>query len=155
MSDSGRRALTYYALLLAQTVAACLLFVVVFPIFYELVNHLGVRQDISVQDQIVIVISASVLHGCYWTRLLWVEVTAPLRNRFVAHLIFFASRVSFFFGGAFFSAVFFRHLPELEVFPPFGPIAIKALYFVVVLFGLFCYSLELERLGKAIDDLAE
>jgi hypothetical protein len=111
-----------------------------------------------VQDQIVIVISASALHGCYWSRLLWVEVTAPLRNRFVAHLIFFASRVSFFFGGAFFSAVFLRHLPELEVFPPFGPTAIKALYLVVILFGLFCFSLELERdwrSGRVINGRSE
>jgi MFS superfamily sulfate permease-like transporter len=67
-------------------------------------------------------------------------------------ILLFASRVNFFFGGAFFSAVFFRHLPELEVFPSLGQTAIKALYLAAVLFGLFCYSLELERLGKAIDD---
>jgi hypothetical protein len=58
--------------------------------------------------------------GCWW-----VAVAAPFQNRFVVHLVLFASRVSFFFGGAFFSAVFFDHLPELEVLPPLGRIVIK------------------------------
>jgi hypothetical protein len=62
----------------------------VFPIFHELVNHLSDRQDIGLQDQILIVIS--VLHGCH-RRLLWVAVAAPFQNRFVAHLVPLASRV--------------------------------------------------------------
>ena len=79
-------------------------------------------------------------------------VTPPFHSVFVAHLLFFASRVSFFFGGALFSAIFFRHLPELDVFPPLGQAVVKLLYVAGVLFGLFCYSLELDRLGKAIED---
>jgi hypothetical protein len=75
---------------------------------------------------------------------------SSVSEQLVVHLVLFASRVSFFFGGAFFSAVFFDHLPELEVLPPLGQIIIKALYLAVVLFGLFCYSLELKRLGNAI-----
>jgi hypothetical protein len=146
--------IAYASLLFAQTATACALFWMAFPIFYHLVTHLGERQDLAISDQIVIIFNAAVLHGCYWTRLLWVQVTPPFQNRFVAHLLFFGSRVSFFFGGALFSAVFFRHLPELEFFPPFGQIAIKAIYLAAVLFGLFCYSLELERLGRAVDDPA-
>jgi hypothetical protein len=148
---STRKRLAYGMLLLAQTAATSVLFLIVFPIFYELATHLGTRQDLAAEDQISIVICACVLHGCYWTRLLWVDVMVPFHNRFLAHLVLFASRVSFFFGGAFFSAVFFRHLPALEALPPLGQTAVKAVYLAAVLFGLFCYSLELERLGKAID----
>jgi hypothetical protein len=36
----------------------------------------------------------------------------------VGHLFVFAGRASFFFGGAFFSALFFRHVPELDQLPP-------------------------------------
>jgi hypothetical protein len=49
---------------------------------------------------------------------------------------------------------FLQAPPELNVFPPFGQIAIKALFLAAVLLGLFCYSLELERLGRAFDDPA-
>lgn len=48
----------YGILLFAQTAAACMLFWMAFPIFYQLVTHLGERQDLAVSDQIVIVFSA-------------------------------------------------------------------------------------------------
>jgi uncharacterized membrane protein YhhN len=73
---------------------------------------------------------------------------------FIAHPVFFAARVSFLFGGAFFSAISFRHLPELGSLPPFGEALIRAVSIVAILFGLFCYSLELDRLGKAIEEPA-
>lgn len=81
-----------------------------------------------------------------------VPVVAPFHNVFVAHLCSFASRVSFFFGGALFSAVFFRHLPALEALPSFARIAFGTFEVVIVLFALFCYSQELERLAKAIEE---
>ncbi|WP_455270936.1 hypothetical protein [Rhizobium herbae] len=142
----------YAVLLAAQTAAAFILFWMVFPIFYSLVTHLGERQGLDFPQQLAIVASAALLHCFYWTRLKWVPVTPPFHSVFVAHLLFFASRVSFFFGGALFSAIFFRHLPELDVFPPLGQAVVKLLYVAGVLFGLFCYSLELERLGKAVED---
>lgn len=79
-------------------------------------------------------------------------VTPLFHGVFVAHLLFFASRVSFFFGGALFSAIFFRHLPELDAFSPFAQAFVKSVYVAATLFGLFCYSLELDRFGKAVED---
>ncbi|RDL50612.1 hypothetical protein BLJAPNOD_01733 [Ensifer sp. M14] len=64
----------------------------------------------------------------------------------------FASRASFVFGGALFSVIFFRHVPQLEVLPPLGQGIAKTLGVMAVLFALFCYSLELERLGKVIEE---
>ncbi|ACS59982.1 hypothetical protein Rleg_6951 (plasmid) [Rhizobium leguminosarum bv. trifolii WSM1325] len=61
-------------------------------------------------------------------------------------------RVSFFFGGALFSAIFFRHLPELDALPPFAQACVKSVYVAATLFGLFCYSLELARFGQAVED---
>ncbi|MBY5817678.1 hypothetical protein HFN60_18845 [Rhizobium leguminosarum] len=118
-------------LLAAQTAAALILFWIVFPIFHGLVTNLGERQALDLSDQVGIVASAALLHCCYWTRLKWVPVTPPFHSVFVAHLLF-ASRVSFFFGGALFSAIFFRHLPELDAFPPLAQ--------------------AFDRFGKAIED---
>jgi hypothetical protein len=146
--------LLYSALLLGQTVAALSLFWLAFPIFSWLVTHLGERQNLRLSDQIAIALSALLLHCLYWARLRWVSVVAPCHNIVVSHLCAFASRISFFFGGALFSAVFFRHLPELEILPPLGQTIAQSLYIAAILFGLFCYSLELDRLAKAIEEPA-
>ncbi|WP_260694715.1 hypothetical protein [Rhizobium leguminosarum] len=108
----------------------------------------------SLSDQVGIGASAALLHCFYWIRLKWVPVTSPFHSVFVAHLLFFASRVSFFFGGALFSAIFFRHLPELDALPPFAQACVKSVYVAATLFGLFCYSLELDRFGKAVEGRA-
>jgi hypothetical protein len=70
---------------------------------------------------------------------------------FLAHLVRFGSRVSFFLGGALFTAVFFRHIPEMEMLPPIGRGLARVTLLLAVLFSLFCYSLELDRLGDEID----
>ena len=66
----------------------------------------------------------------------------------------FAGRASFFFSGAPFTMILFRHIPELDVFPPLEQSVIKILILMRILFALFCYSLELERLGKAFEEPA-
>ncbi len=76
---------------------------------------------------------------------------APVRNAFIGHLLLFAARASFFFGSALFSAIFFRHLPQLDALPPLGQGVAKAVVFMTVLFSLFCYSLEVERLGREVE----
>jgi hypothetical protein len=62
----------------------------------------------------------------------------------------FLSRLSFIFGGALFSVVFFRHLPELDQGINVLLTAKRGLELVGSLFALFCLTLELERLGNAI-----
>ncbi|WP_426240281.1 hypothetical protein [Pararhizobium sp. DWP1-1-3] len=144
----------YATLLAGQTAAAAALFVIVFPLFRQIVTHLGERQELSLSQQALIMTIAAVLHVLYWARLKWVAVVAPFHNVFAAHLCSFASRVSFFFGGALFSALFFRHLPEIDALLPVGQTLIRTVYVLVVLFGLFCYSQELDRLAKALEDPA-
>lgn len=142
----------YLILLAGQTAAAFALFVIVFPLFRQVVTHLGEQQEISFSQQILIMAFATVLNGLYWIRLKWVAIVAPFHSVFAAHLCSFASRVSFFFGSALFSALFFRHLPEIEALLPVGQTLIRTMYVVVVLFGLYCYSRELDRLAKALED---
>ncbi len=141
-----------YALLLAaQTAAASALFWIVFPWFRRMITHIGEQQQMKLSQHITIMALAVLLHGFYWTRLKWVRVVVPFQNVLLAHLCSFWSRVSFFFGGALFSTLFFRHLPELDALPSFGLSAVGVLEIVVVLFALFCYSQELDRLAKALE----
>ena len=142
----------YVFLMVIETAAAMFLFYTIFPIFRQVITQLGKPQDISPYQQVAVAGGALVLQACYWVRFRWVAVPAPFRNALVRHLFLFASRVSFFFGGALFSVFFFRHVPELDQFPSFIQGAVKLLEVLLVLFSLFCYSLEIERLGRAKED---
>jgi hypothetical protein len=51
---------------------------------------------------------------------------------------------------ALFSIVLFRHLPELSFDVDIFLFGHRAVVLIVSLFALFCFSLELERLGAAL-----
>lgn len=153
MGQPSRRAATYGGLLILQTAAASCLFWMILPIFRRMVSRFGEPQVLELWRFATIIGCVLVLQSCYWIRLQRVPICIPFHNVVVGHLLLFASRASFFFGGAFFSAIFFRHVPELSALPPLGQGFAKALAVLAILFALFCYSLELERLGKAIEGL--
>lgn len=151
MRAEGRPAASYLLLLGLQTAAASLLFWTVFPTFQRIVMRSGQPQRLDASMVLAALASVVVLQVCYWVRYRHVPVWAPLRSALLGHLLVFASRASFFFGGALFSAVVFRHIPQLGFLPPLGQGLAEALGLLAVLFSLFCYSLELERLGRAIE----
>ncbi|WP_246754691.1 hypothetical protein, partial [Rhizobium lusitanum] len=125
---------------------------IVFPIFSSMVANLGERQEIPVSSLIAVLSGTVVLQASYWARIRWVAVCPPCQSIFVAHVVSFAARLTFLFGGVFFSTIFFRHLPEASSLPPLGQAVLRGVSIVMVLFGLFCYSTELERLAKAVED---
>ncbi|OOG67796.1 hypothetical protein B0E45_20525 [Sinorhizobium sp. A49] len=149
---ADRSFVVYFTLLLVQTGAASVLFWMIFPLFQKLVMRSGEAQELDIFVVIGVVSAATVMQMCYWARYRYVAVWRPFHSCFVGHLLMFASRASFFFGGALFSVIFFRHVPQLEVLPPLGQGIAKTLGVMAVLFALFCYSLELERLGKVIEE---
>ena len=151
MGQASRWAAAYGGLLVLQTAAASCLFWMILPIFRRMVARLGEPQNLELWRLATIMGCVIVLQSCYWIRLQRIPIYIPFRNVVVGHLLLFASRASFFFGGAFFSVIFFRHVPELSALPPMSQGIAKALTVLAILFSLFCYSLELERLGKAIE----
>ncbi len=111
-SHSG--ALAYAFLLLVQTAAASVLFWTIFPIFRRIIAQIGQPQELNGATELAVVGGVVILQCCYWVRLRFVKVRAPLHSVFIGHLFLFASRASFFFGGALFSVFFFRHLPRVR-----------------------------------------
>lgn len=146
-----RPASAYCLLLLAQSLAVAWLFWFVIPIFRQFVTGAGNAQDLNWRDELGITAAAVTLQTLYWTRLHLVPVWAPVRSVLAGHVVKFASRASFFFAGAFFSTIFFRHIPELDALPPVGQGMARVTLVLVLLFTLYCYSLELERLGSALE----
>jgi hypothetical protein len=86
----------------------------------------------------------------YWYR--YMHVAIPFRGPklFLSHVFLFLGRLSFIFGSALFSIVLFRHLPELSFDVDIFLFGRRAVVLIVSLFALFCFSLELERLGAAL-----
>jgi hypothetical protein len=66
------------------------------------------------------------------------------QNPLLGHLVLFLSRLNFIFAGAMFSAVYLTRFNEIDI-ALWGFVLLST-----VLFSIFCYSPELERLGKAL-----
>jgi hypothetical protein len=86
----------------------------------------------------------------YWYRLQRVPIPFRGSNAIVSHFLLFLGRLSFIFAGSLFAVVFFRHLPELDQNADTLLMARRGLLLVGSLFALFCFALELERLGHAL-----
>jgi hypothetical protein len=141
----------YLCMLATETVVAVFLFSVIFPVFLQMVSGLGETLDLSLQIQVEVIGGSVALQYLYWLRFALVPVVAPFKSVVVGHLVGFGSRVSFFFGGALFSTIFFRHLPELSSYPAIGQLVVQGAIVLGALFALYCYSRDLESLGKAIE----
>lgn len=145
----------YLALIAVQTAGSTVLFFAVFPLFQKVIQQSGQPQVLDSLTAVSSMAAVLLTQICYWVRYRFVPIWAPVRSAIVGHLLLFASRVSFFFGGALFSAIFFRHVPQLATLPPFGQSLAKGCGVMVMLFTVFCYSQELERLGRAIEERAQ
>jgi hypothetical protein len=88
----------------------------------------------------------------YWYRLQRIPIPFENPNVVLSHLFMFLGRLSFIFGGAIFSVVFFRHLPNLDGTTDAWLLIRRAAVLGWTLFALFCVSLELDRLGHAFEN---
>ena len=89
----------------------------------------------------------SAMQISFWCRLLYAPIPLRRSNVFLNHLFLFLDRLSFIFGGALFSVVVFRHLPEIGR----DTMALHGMIFTGWLFPLFCTNLEVVRLAQAFD----
>jgi hypothetical protein len=90
------------------------------------------------------------MQAAYWYRLRYIPIPFQRSGPLLSHLLFFLGRLSFIFGGWLFAVVFFRHLPAIEQDVDNLLMARRALTLVGSLCSLFCVTLELERLGRAL-----
>ncbi len=139
-----KRALSWL-LLTAETMGALIILWNGVPIHQRLLmgstaNQAGPRVFVLGTVAVVLIQSA------YWIRLRCLPQMRFKRQLVLGHTIQFLGRLSFVFIGGMFSVVLFTRFEELE-FSPW-----KALLLMAVLFSLFCYTLDLDRLGKAFSE---
>jgi hypothetical protein len=144
------KARTYALLLVMQTLAAAIILTTMVPIYGAISVGLG-HQIAKLPESPVLLISALLLFHCtYWFRLLRVPISVVLHSLALSHLVLFAGRLSFIFGTSFFALVIYRFLPALHDIPDPGRFTLRFCAGLLILFSLYCYSTELERLGVAL-----
>jgi hypothetical protein len=148
MENRQRRGI-YLLLLLAQIIGAGIIIWNVLPDFRQLVLTPGHQLPDIHYDNIATLGALFVMQVAYWYRLRRLPIPFQGSSLILNHLLLFLGRLSFIFGGTLFSLVFFRHLPALDHGTDLFVMSQRGLLLSVAMFALFCFSLELERLGHA------
>jgi hypothetical protein len=152
-SESGRRRVIAYISLLAVQIIGALVFVwKELPSFNQLLVNPGQQLPFLPYDDLTTAGVLLVMQIAYWYRLRHVPIPFQGPNLILSHVFLFLGRLSFIFGGALFSVVFFRHLPALDNDADVMLMAVRGVLLTGSLFALFCLTLEVERLGHALED---
>ena len=84
------------------------------------------------------------IQPAFWVaRRIPLEPRGPLRP-VLGHLVMFGGRLAFAFVSGVFSAVFYTRFGQLHAEP------FRMAILVAILFSMFCYTLEMERLGRTL-----
>jgi len=132
----------FWVLFAAQALGAAIILRAVVPLYRELALHGADPRD-GPSVRLWAIAGLAIIHLAYWKA--WhsfKNVTLP-RQILLAHLFQFAARLNFVFAGAMFSVAYFAR-PEHIVFQFF-----RCLLLLCILFSIFCFSLQLERIANA------
>jgi len=144
-----RPVLAYTLLLIVQTVCALVILFHIHIAFRVLVAHIGEQQTLPTGILAQICVAALLGQICYWTRLYRVPVPQGFRSLPLGHLLAFGARLGAIVGGALASIYFLRHLPEMTSIADGFTLAWRSSLLLAVVFAIYCYTLELERLAAA------
>jgi hypothetical protein len=140
----------YLLLLAVQAMGALLVVSRESTDFRQLVLHPGEQAAYMRSDDFVMIGTLIAMQAAYWYRFRFSPIPFRGSRPILSHLLLFLGRLTFVFGGSLFAVVFFRHLPELEKNADTWIMARRGFLLVGSLFALFCTTLELERLGRAV-----
>lgn len=143
---------TYGICLAVQSSAAVSILIAIQRAFRTVIDGLGELHSASGIGVAVLAISICTFQTAYWYRLYRIGVPA-WRNVLAGHVVGFASRLTFIFGGALFSLFFLRHAPELSSSEGAAILLPRIAMLLASLFCLYCYTLELERLASALQSV--
>lgn len=137
----------YFSLLSAQTVGTAVLLSNMIPLYrlmaMDFANYIPDARPWWAIAGILLI------QGAYWLRM---HLQLPLprtRNTLLGHILAFATKLTFVAVTASFSVMFinrFQALKEMN-YPP-----LRALGVLIMFFSLFCWTLDLERLAKVLQE---
>ena len=134
----------YWLLVAIETASAAIMLWRGVPIYRNLLPG----NDIAPVDASVLAAATVTVAGVqvpYWIATLKVLPLAVIgRHVVAAHLVLFLARLNFVFVSSLFVVIFFVRNDDIEF------VWWRALMLFAVLFSMFCFTLELERLGKRL-----
>lgn len=150
-AGAGKRtkARTYELLLVMETLAVLIIMWSMLPLYRAIAASAGHQIGVLPESPIPLVAALILFHCVYWFRLLRVPVAMVGHSLVASHIVLFLGRLSFIFGTSFFALIVYRHLPQLVVWNT-TLLAMRLVASFFILFSLYCYSTELERLGIAL-----
>jgi len=134
---------TYWILFLGQTVGDLTILSHLIPLLRRLFTS-GLHEKAPSKIFVYAALGVTLIQVCYWLNQRWFATLRVGQNPLLGHLVLFLSRLNFIFAGAMFSAVYLTRFNEIDI--ALWGFALLS----TVLFSIFCYSVELERLGKAL-----
>ena len=141
--DKAMRIALYWILFLGQTIGDTTILSHLIPLFRQLVTS-GLHEKTPPKILVFASLGVITIQVCYWLDQNWFTTLRLGHNSLLGHVILFLSRLNFIFAAAVFSAVYLVRFNELEI-SLWGFVLLSG-----VLFSIFCYTLELERLGRAL-----
>jgi hypothetical protein len=133
----------YWSLFLGQTIGDATILSHLIPIFRRFVTS-GLDEKLPTKILVLATLGVTIMQACYWLDQHRFATLRLRHNPLLGHVILFLSRLNFIFAGAVFSAVYLVRFKELDI--SFWGLLILS----TVLFSIFCYTLELERIGRAL-----
>ncbi len=133
---------TYFFLFGLQTVGMAMVFFKGVPIYRQLARDFAGHQP---QPSILWWAAAAVglIQAAYWARMRLQVSPSLVRQVLAGHLVSFAARLTFILASSTFGVMFLVRFDQLSLSPQ------RILMLLLLLFSVFCYTLELERLAKA------
>lgn len=133
----------YWVLVALQTAGAAIVLINGVPIYQQIATDIA-RHETRPDILWWAVAAVAIIQAAYWTRY---NLRPPLPRAghvIIAHLAGFIARLSFIFASSTFALVFFARFEQLSMPLP------RVVMVVAVLFSMFCYTLELEQLARAL-----
>jgi hypothetical protein len=133
----------YFLLFAIQTIGAAILFWYSVPLFRQVL--LDPASHVPQTENLVWSLSAiALMQAGYWIRHRLRPPLPQLRNALFGYIVLFVARMSFVLATSVFGFVFIVRRPEFQI-----P-ASRYVILIIGLFAVFCYTQELERLGRTL-----
>ena len=134
----------YFLLFAIQTIGAAILLWYTVPLFRQVLLNPG--GHVARPENLVWSLSAiTLMQAGYWIRhRLRLPLPQLFRNALVGYIVLFVARMSFVLATSVFGFVFIVRRPEFQI-----P-ASRYFALMIGLFALFCYTQEVEQLGRAL-----
>ena len=133
-----------YPLLLAmQTTGAVIVLLKGVPIYRQIAGDFA---SFHPQPKILwwALAAIALIQTSYWMRVRLQPPLLPSGHPVIGHLAAFVARISFILASSTFAAIFFVRFEQLSL-PPH-----RIALVILLLFSMFCWTLELERLAKSL-----